>query len=99
MKVSRTFVKPQHLLPFLHEKTHFKAAAEYSMITKTSGRTLNDKHREIEKTLEEAHYTIQTKDMKIPTRSKKSGTNLNDRENESLLSLEETKEPEREEYV
>ena len=56
--ISKTTVKPVNLLPHLHTKTHFKAAQEYSMITKTTGRTLNDKHREIEKFVEEAHFSI-----------------------------------------
>ena len=44
----------------LHEKTHFKAAVEYSFNDNNqTKRSLNDRHREIEKYIEEAHFQMQ----------------------------------------
>ena len=64
-----TIVKPNHLLPGLHDKTHFKAAEEYSLINKDTHRSLNDKHREIEKFIEEAHLTREHQCSKIPVKN------------------------------
>lgn len=48
-------VKPIHLLPILHNKTHFKAAMEYSMNDTLTQRTLRDDNRNIERMLQDAH--------------------------------------------
>jgi len=46
-------VRPNEILPMLHNKTHYKAAHEYALLDKDLNRSLCDKHREIEKQLEE----------------------------------------------
>ena len=71
--IKHKIVRPSHILPFLHEKTHFKAAAEYSMVQKNEQRSLKDRHRESEKFVEEAHFSIQSKlnESKIPSKLKR----------------------------
>ena len=41
--------RPKHLLPKLHDKTHFKAAIEYSLGDQVTTRSLHDDQKEIER--------------------------------------------------
>jgi hypothetical protein len=50
-KNSPRFLKPKNLLPNLHQKTHYKAAAEYTMGEEVTHRSLHDKNNEIEQML------------------------------------------------
>lgn len=47
-KLSPKFLKPKNLLPNLHQKTHFKAAVEYTLGEEVTHRSLHDKTNEIE---------------------------------------------------
>lgn len=44
-------VLPQNLLPQLHQKTHFKAAAEYALGQATTTRSMHDTEGDIERTI------------------------------------------------
>ena len=50
-KLSPKFLKPKNLLPNLHQKTHFKAAVEYTLGEEVTLRSLHDKNNEIEQML------------------------------------------------
>ena len=41
-------VMPVHLLPQLHKKTHFKAAASYALGAETTARSMHDTNGDIE---------------------------------------------------
>jgi hypothetical protein len=43
------------LLPHLHDKTHFKAAFEYSLGDELTHRSLHDNGREIERHIKDGH--------------------------------------------
>lgn len=47
-KNSPRFLQPKNLLPNLHQKTHFKAAVEYTLGEEVTHRSLHDKKNEIE---------------------------------------------------
>lgn len=47
--------RPKYLLPTLHEKTHFKAALEYSLGTELTHRSLHDKGGKVERAIFEEY--------------------------------------------